>query len=308
MTTYGFRIRFLTPAGRTILGAEPELTLSFQDVNGLFVLRKLPHKENHVPGTPETFVLIGSGFCSEENADAVGRRLKTAIAMYGASTGMGVDCGRDKVTSSTSTDIKTRLRDQFGIQLRDTVHGLDVYAEDLPIHYLQISGTLTVVFSAKDFSNELVREFNNLVALSPKLSFALELYNLTHFEPATKARFLSLVTVVEVLSTKTRRPKPIRDQINAHVQLIRDSGLPTTDKELIISGLGNLKRESIGAACRALVAKYLDADAAEFFSECYAARSELLHEGDTKREIVSSLSRLDEVVRATMLSYIRQVN
>lgn len=306
MWTYGFRLRFRTPAGRIIGNADPELPFALEGVNGTLVLNKLAHKQNHTPGTPETFLVIGSGFHSEEEARTVGRRLKTALAVYGATIRMGVDTGRDRVTSGTSTAVKENIRAQFSVQLRDVVHGLDVYSEELPVTHLEISATGTAHFVAENFVEKVAHEFKSLSELPPKLSLALELYNLTHFEPATKTRFLTLVTVVEVLSTRARRPKHIRDQLDACMDLVRGSDLSVADQHALISGLGNLKRESIGSACSMLVANHISQDAADFFSECYSARSELLHDGETNRSTTESLIQLDEVVQITLLACIHE--
>jgi hypothetical protein len=308
MQSYAFRIRFRTPAGRGIAGAEPELTFDLPGAPHSLLIRKLPHKSNHVPGTPETFVLTGGGFQSEVAARECGNRLKRALAVYGVTSRLGVDTGRDNTTSATSQAIKDQYLKQYNVQLRDTIHGLDVYAELPPVQYLEISATGSLQFSAANAASELVKEFQRRTTFSPKLGLALEIYNLTFFEPATKIRFLSLVTVIEVLSNRKHQTKDIRGEIDKYIDLAQNSSLSLEEQEKLISGLGNLKRESISRACHRLVAESIGTESAAFFSNCYAARSQLLHDGETKWEVNDLLAQIDDIVREVLLWCIQQNN
>ena len=60
-------------------------------------------------------------------------------------------------------------------------------------------------------------------SLSPKQSLALELYNVGQFEPASKVRFLNLVTIVEVLAIREQTAVGVRDLIDKLKQSVKAS-------------------------------------------------------------------------------------
>ena len=81
------------------------------------------------------------------------------------------------------------------------------------------------------------------------------------------------------------------------MQWVRTSELSDEEKDSLISGLGNLKRESISTACRRIVAESVGEEAAQYFSDCYAVRSELLSMTErTGRPQLYDWGRLDEMV------------
>jgi hypothetical protein len=307
--TFGFKLRFLTPSGKTLKGVEidADSPLTFQEIEGRILIRQLPRRANDLPISPQRFLIKGSGFPTEDAARSFGERLKLAIAVVGCQTGLGIDVGRDQATSSVAQSIKDEVREKQGQQLRDIIHGLDVFPEDLPVTHFQIAGTGSVSFSLEGFAEKVAVEIATVKPLPAKKSLALELYNLCLFESATKTRFLNLVTIVEVLAKRERKATPIRETIHELMESVRSSELSPDEKELLISGLGNLKRESIGAACRRTVAELVGEEEAEYFSECYKARSELLHDGQTKLQQVYDWGRLDEIVRKVLLAMIRTV-
>ncbi len=307
MSTFGFEIRFQTPAGRAIRGVdtENELALAMPGIAQPIALHQLPHHANHTPGAPEWFVIKGAGFPDEAAARFCGEKIKQALAIVGCETRMGIDAGRDRATSGFSAAIQDAWMELNGQQLRDIVHGLDVYADDPPVTHPEGSGSASVFFPVEGFPEKLAVEFATAKPLSTKLSLGLELYNLGHFEPATKARFLNLVTIIEVLAERERREQPIRDQLDSYIQEVRNSGLLDRQKDSLVSGLGNLKLESISAAGRRLVAQNLGDEDSTYFSECYSARSELLHEGKTARPQVNDWGRLDDIVRGVLLRMLR---
>jgi hypothetical protein len=219
---------------------------------------------------------------------------------------MGIDVGRDQTISSLSSSAKDELREKFGCQVRDSVHGLDVFPEAPPVLYFSAEGHGSASYEVDQFPDKLAGAFTTIKPIAPKLTLALELYNLAQFEPVTKARFLNLVTIVEVLAERERRPEDIQIQLDSCAEVIRASGLQPEKKDSLLNGLGNLKRESIGAACRRLIAEQLGDEPASYFSACYTTRSELLHDGETNRPEVRDWGRLDEIVRSVLLAKIRR--
>jgi hypothetical protein len=313
VTTFGFRLRFTAPAGRSIQGADPEMALKIGGVNGKLIVKQQPHSPNQHVLAPETFHIVGSEFPSFDEARETGQRLKQALVICSISTRMGADVGHDTVTAGASTAVKDAILETRGVQLRDTVHGLDVYSESPPVLYFGASATGIAALCVRDFEPEISQVFHARKQLSPKVQLAAKIYNLKQFESSTETGFLSLVTAIEVLSERKKLSSAVEAEIEACQDLIRRrSPLSDAEREKLLGRLGNLKSEGISEACRRLVANHAGESAAEFFKKCYTARSELLHDGKTEEDVTELVSQLDELVRQVLLSCIdtlpREIN
>jgi Apea-like HEPN len=308
--TFGFEIRFHTPAGRTIdsVGIDTEVPLHFSGISERISLSQLPRKSNDVPSSPERFRIKGTGFSTEDGARTFGERLKLAIAIVGCETGVGIDVGRDLESPSFGSSVIEAAREKYGHQLRGALHGLDVFSEDLPVSRMEVSGIGSATFSLKGFPKKIADELAAIKALSSKQSLALELYNLAQFEPAPRVRFLNLITIVEVLTIRESMATHILEHIDKLKQAVKESELTADEKSSLSSRLRELKKESIGAACRRTVAKHCGATESKYFSDCYTARSELVHDGQTSGTQMYDWSQLDEIVRRVLLAMIRAVD
>ena len=218
MTTFGFRLLFWTLAGRTFSGVttDSDTPVALPGVAEQVLLRQLPRRTIYSPGAPERLVLRGTGFADHDAANACGQRLKQALQVVGCETGDGMNGGRDVASTRVASAVKDMLRSQHGIEHRDNVHGLDIFPEDLPVVRGEVSMRLTTTFPPlAGFPEKLAIEFADFRPLTSRLGLALELYNLGLFEPDTKARFLNLITIVEV---PTERRKRLPETIRAVIQ------------------------------------------------------------------------------------------
>ncbi|MFC2085781.1 hypothetical protein ACFLRO_01070 [Bacteroidota bacterium] len=194
-----------------------------------------------------------------------------------------------------------------GVQLRGTVHGLDVFAEHPPVARIEATARGGVIRqSMSQPSERLSREFEDVVDLPPRTQLAVELYNLTLFDSTPETRFLSLVTVVEVLASRARRAHKLRQLLTRFIDSVDEAGLDAEQAQVLKQGLGNLKRESVGQACRRLVGEMLDQNSASYFADCYSARSELLHTGATDKNIGAMIPQLHDIVHRALLAIIRE--
>ena len=302
--TYGFRLLFHVPPGRTFAGVGSKRRLKLPGIQGRVYMRKLPPPKRNRFGARIRYVVAGERFRTESQAAECGRKLKTAFGVLAASRDFGIDLGRDTGSSRTSTGLKQSALDKFGVQLRDDVHGLDVFPEHPPVRRWQMEMYGTVRGEIRDYDATLNALFESSVTLKPKQQLALELLNLTHFEGQSKTRFLTLVTVVEVLATRLNKGADLRRLLVDLSKMVEESKLPATDKRLLIAGLGNLKRESIAASCRRFVADLASESDADYFADCYKARSELLHTGMTKRTEVHDVMRLSTLVSRVFVKHV----
>lgn len=122
---------------------------------------------------------------------------------------------------------------------------------------------------------------------------AFELYGLSHFESAPRARFVTLISAIETISeTKPRNAEALK-HVERLIKFTHNSGLPRSEINSLLGHLGWLKRESISKAGRDLVGTLLESNeyggeqAKDFFQHCYNLRSELLHGGKPKDDTVN---------------------
>lgn len=218
-----------------------------------------------------------------------------------AEQGIGLDAGHDRATASTSQAIKDTYAVQHGSQLRDDVHGLDVFPEQPPVRWFGAEGYGTVKHVIENYEGRLQAFYREQVTLTAKQQLALDLYNLSHFENASKPRFLLLVTVVEVLASPAARSAAAQEVLDALLAIVQTSALDVEEKERLSDGIGNLKKDSISGACRNFVARWASGEDSAFFAGCYRARSELLHTGQTSRVEVGDPAKLDRLVSRLLI-------
>ena len=199
LPTYGFRLKFYLPAGRSFKGVHPQRRICLGNIVGRVHLVKLPQPKRHRFGAPTRHALVGKGFKTHETALDCGRRLKRVMALLAAERQLGLDAGNDKSTASSSQAIKDAIATQHECQLRDDVHGLDVYVEQPPVTRFAFEGYGSGAHIIEDYEDRLRMFYDANISLTSKQQLALDLYNLTHFENTTKTRFLTLITVVEIL-------------------------------------------------------------------------------------------------------------
>ena len=93
-----------------------------------------------------------------------------------------------------------------------------------------------------------------------------------------------LAMALEILIDQQDRSGQITNYMNDFIGSIRaDKEIPENEMTSVITGLKNLKRESVGQAGRRLVQEklgdreYMDMSARKFFSFCYKIQSNLIH-------------------------------
>ena len=293
--TYGFRLKFHLPSGRTFARVHPRRRLQLGDIQGKVYLVRMPQQKRNKFGARARHAIIGKAFPTYAAAKETGERLQLALSLIAAERRIGLDC-QDKLGGSFSQAIKDTLAREHGVQLRDDVHGLDVYAEDRPITRFTVEAYASVTHNIEDYEDRLASFFRANVEPSLKQRLALDLYNLSHFEGTAKTRFLTLITVVEVLSTRHKRPTSVRKLLKRFKDEATEVGLESADLHSLSEALGTLATQSIGEACRQLVIEYASAEDVAYFTSCYKARSELVHNGKTDRPEAVDPTKLDELV------------
>lgn len=299
LSGYAFRFKFSLSPGHRIKhdGQSIRVPLSSDDS----VLLKAVDKPK--TGNAEILVFVGSGYPSEVDANQKGLRLKHAVLIACASLRIGIDPGKDEALSGSGKPLRQRAKER-GSNLLDDVHGLATYKDDKPVFFGVFRARVILSTPVDTFLKTVADAHRHNPKLSPKQSLALELYGLSHFESSLRARFVTLVTVVEVLCERGKIPKHIQEHLRQLTEVTRSADLGETDKKALLRGLMSLKRESISKACQSLVKRCLDDDASNQFKKFYKTRGTIVHRGKVRAgvDLGADVNALDQLVSRLLVT------
>jgi hypothetical protein len=122
------------------------------------------------------------------------------------------------------------------------------------------------------------------ISLTSRERLAIDLFNTSFLESSSATRLLTLVMAIELLLDLQLRSPAVVGLIESFLTAVSTTDLvPSTERDSLAGSLRYLRFESISAAGRALASKrlgerrYLELPAPRFFTECYEARSRLVH-------------------------------
>jgi hypothetical protein len=256
---------------------------------------------------------VGDRFATEEEATEAGRHVKNAVMWWSAKEGVGVDVGEDTRHAWVTQTYIDQIREEQGIRLINDLHGLQVYEEDpdLPTQFVAASADAKLLKNTETFRQDFHRAVDMGLEFTERETLAFELYGLSHFEAAERARFVTLVTAIECISEKQDRSSEAVEHVKKLIELTRASGLPQAETSSMADNLKWLKQESISKTGRDLVNRLLgDKEyggkaAKPFFQHCYDVRSDLVHKGkpsDANVNVRSLVSELDRLVADLLLA------
>ena len=264
---------------------------------------------------PDHLILRQAGFDCEQDAREAGQAAKAALRATGVATDVAMDLGPDLASTGIGQIVKDRIREEFGVELRGDVHGVDVFDEAGPeVRYMRMEAEGSAMANLDDFVETLGRFLENTsnTELDDRVQLASEVYMAAAFESSDRARFVTYITVLEILANRERRTQPELDVIHAAAdQLDGCEDLSPSTKQSLRAGLMDLQSESIGASIRSLV-ESMDTSKLDlgyrpirrFINDCYAARSNLVHDGHpgTGFDLRADTPRLARVAREALLS------
>ena len=226
---------------------------------------------------------------------------------------MGFDLGKDRATSSFAAFVKADVLAKTGVRILDNVHGLMVYEDDLPMSIPVTSAQGRAMMSPTTIFEEWRRQYERNHQLTDTEVLAFELYSAAQREPFPRARFLTLVSIVEVLARPRPRTADALALVDSFLQQAGSvPGLAHDERQALTDSLRVLKKQSIRSVCRSHVEAALGTEEWREFDRLYAIRSTLTHdgrvdadlnvEGTTLEGIVSRLlARVGEPVRQRTL-------
>jgi hypothetical protein len=300
MSRYNFRLRFLLPTRQHISSAEKRIALSADGIEPALHLIS-PHTEKINESID--LVIAGSGFVSADEAKRQGHKARTALMLASAVLRIGVDCGNDVPRGSLASFIKERVKKEEGVTIHDDVHGLFIY-KDEAVGFFSAKASLEVGHSADAF----LSSFKNVLVSDPSLNerqtTCLELLNLYHFEASARARFLAVITGIEVLCERRRRSAGFRKLLGQVQKFVQSLSVDQANKKALVAALGELKTESISASCKHEIQERLGEQHVRRFVELYALRSGASHRGHAPPDMHKAAADADALA---LILLMRQV-
>src|SRR5215208_6090498 len=234
----------------------------------------------------------------------------------GSDFDVGASSRGDNYALSAFEYLKKRAMEESGIRLLNDSHGLVVYEEDAlhPTRFMSVGGEPQGGRPISAFEDYFLQTVHMDLRLTDKETLAFELYGLSHFEVAPRARFVTLISAVETISETKPRSAEALEHVERLIKLTRDSGLPPSEINSILGHLSWLRRESISKAGRDFVDQLLGSNeysgkvAKDFFQYCYNIRSELVHSGKPLDDAVNLgllVTQLDQLVADLLIASTR---
>jgi hypothetical protein len=294
--TYAFRVTS-SLAGGVIETEEREIKL---ELPGVPLIEVGISRNNQTE--PWLLTAWCGGFNLESEAQAAGSRVKTALVLAGILLGVGIDAGNDQIIGPGFR----RTDGQPDERLQPEVHGLQVVPdiEHLLFGSIRFGRPVTRI-SPADFQKRVAESYAFGKPLTKKQILAAQLYNQSHFHSSDAARFIVLISAVESLADRNPRSPAAVQLIERMIQMVKASTNPE-ESESLNSGLSNLKNESIGSTCRALVKRLCGDAPANTFRLMYEIRSTLLHTGEPPAgtDFDVEVRKLDTLVRRLLVRYL----
>lgn len=296
--TFAFRIA-CSLAGGVIETKEREIHLELPDVPPI----EVGLSRNDQSGQ-WLFTAWCGGFDSEAEAQTVGSRVKTALVLTGIVLGVGIDAGNNQIIDPAFQ----RADGQPDERLQPEVHGLQVVPdiEGLLFGSIRVDRPLTRI-SPSNFQKRVAESYGLGKPLTKRQVLAAQLYNQSHFHSSDAARFLTLISAVESLAERGLRSPAAVQLIERMIQMVNASMNPEeSETRSLNGGLSNLKSESIGSTCRALVGRHCGDSAAKAFRHVYEIRSTLLHTGEPPAgtDLDLAVRELDTLVRRLIVRHL----
>jgi len=164
---------------------------------------------------------------TEEEARKVGEKLKVAVALSSARARLGVDIGNDKPTGSVANFVVEAIRDEFHVEIRPNIHGLDVYSDASPVLVLNINANALVLTNPEPFLSGTWRFFNEEWPVTPRLQEAVILLNAALINPEPLAQVVLAVSAVEMLGQDEEWSPAQKQLLRQLAEAARTSDLTT---------------------------------------------------------------------------------
>ena len=247
------------------------------------------------PGTgnrPDNLILIRRGLPSAEQAIEEALAAKHALMRAGLTSNVPMLFGNNSSGTGLAPALIDQVRQATGVTPRPDVHGIDIIDEaEGPTVALRIEAEGHVGVSVDTFIGQLSDSLSvngRRPALQDRLGLAIEVFMAASTERTPRARFLELVTVLEILAEEQTNSRGGRDSgrgsCAAQGAAIRD-GRSRGEVAARLAcppryrSFSQSVRDLADGLDRTAIDGYRAGDIREFLGRCYSVRSKLVHDG-----------------------------
>lgn len=260
-------------------------------------------------GEAEWLSVFATGFDSSQDAGEFGAALKSSVRLASVRANFGLDVGDETVLTWPGEPLREAAQAAGG-QLHETVHGIQLVETGAEDTWLWSRAELVVQTQLETLFGEDFSSGSIAARDGSQLALACDLFASADFETSDRARFLALVTAVEVLAVDRYR---IADGLQGVVDgwlaslSAPPAGIEQEDLLRFRSRVSQLKQESITNSVRQLVNDHVPSTEGgtsngDFMAECYIARSELVHGATDLPDLAALRDRLRVLVRALIIA------
>lgn len=269
--TYRARLRIRLEKPLNISGNEHKIAVAKREV-----VLSAPQPEQSIADS-NWLVFNTRGFSTEEEASDFGHRLRAALQVSSVATRLGVDVGRDVPTSGISSHVRDRIRQQTGTQVRDNVHGLDVF-EDVPnVCIFSLSGTATVRANPDPLLADLDGLYGVAATHSARADDVLLLLNTALMQTSPVAQIVFAVSAVEMLGQDERWSQSQLALLNRLAQEAEAAPLEEAERVEVAEAIRRVHRLSLRQGVFRLMNRLGLDSLRRTWDELYAERSTLVH-------------------------------
>jgi hypothetical protein len=281
MDDFTFRYRLKLAPRSSVNAPETQVVLRIHGPHhvDLASLDQKPLSETH------DLVLRASGWSTSDEAEAEGCAHRDWLTIALVRHRIGT-YPADVAPKGTFFNIFLRsLEKDIGAPVLNDSFGLTVFHSEPAPRFASMGGATIIMGVTADKLRETFESLCDRPAvLTSRERLAIDLFNTSFLESSSATRLLTLVMAIESLLELQPRSPGVVALIESFLATVSTTELiPSSERNSLAGSLGYLRFESISAAGRAFVSnrlggrRYLEMSAAEFFTECYDARSRLVH-------------------------------
>ena len=263
-----------------------------------------------------SYHIDAGGFSSEQEAREIAEALRVRLRLLNALLGLGLNIPiENTISGQVSSAIKTKLQEEQGATVIDSIWGINVYPDD-GLHFeCVLGGNVVVRPSEPSYLFEGLKTLWNLdISLDASSEFALHILCLATQEASEKATFLTGYLALEQLIERRPRSELARAQIRRFQEELASAtdssaeALSGAELQSLNGALSALNEESFSSALMRFARTIATPELIKghtpqkFLSACIAARNKIAHQAEPSTEI--PLTELSAGLREIVLALI----
>ena len=189
MTAFRARFRFRLHTKLNLDYPEHQLR-----IDGRNVVLSTPHPTTLIKDS-EWLHMNAKGFASESEARLFATRLRAAAEVSSVATRVGIDSGAKHVTSGLARHVREQLLASEGKDVRDNIHGIDVFRDDPNVLFFDMRVELTALKAPEPFFESLDALLHTPDAVSKSTRDVVLLLNYALMRPEPVAQTVFSISV-----------------------------------------------------------------------------------------------------------------